>query len=53
MKGYYEGLLAADGEREDTKCSNSPTTECGDAKPSQPFSPEKWKGQIEKVCELL
>lgn len=55
VKGYYEGLLAADGEREDNKCSDSPTAECGDGKPkaSQPFSSEKWKGQIEKVCELL
>nr|CAB3474734.1 unnamed protein product [Digitaria exilis] len=50
VKGYYEGLLAADGEREDNKCSDSPTAECGDGKPkaSQPFSSEKWKGQIEK-----
>ncbi|RCV28017.1 hypothetical protein SETIT_5G371900v2 [Setaria italica] len=50
VKGYYEGLLAAEGEREDSKCSDSPTTEGGDGKPkaSQPFSSEKWKGQIEK-----
>ncbi|KAG2601742.1 hypothetical protein PVAP13_5KG615600 [Panicum virgatum] len=50
VKGYYEGLLAADGEKEDSKCSDSPTRECGDGKPkaSQPFSSEKWKGQIEK-----
>ncbi|XP_062225311.1 uncharacterized protein LOC133923979 isoform X2 [Phragmites australis] len=50
VKGYYENLLAADGEREDRKCSDSSTTECGDGKTkaSQTFSSEKWKGQIEK-----
>ncbi|CAO1944520.1 unnamed protein product [Urochloa humidicola] len=50
VKGYYEGLLAADGEKEDSKCSDSPAVECGDGKPkaAQPFSSEKWKGQIEK-----
>ncbi|OEL24994.1 hypothetical protein BAE44_0013989 [Dichanthelium oligosanthes] len=50
VKGYYEGLLAADSESEDSKYSVSSTTECGDGKPkaSQPFSSEKWKGQIEK-----
>lgn len=55
VKGYYEGLLAADSEREDSKCSDSPTTECGDGRPkaSQPFSSEKWKGQIEKVYKIL
>ena len=55
VKGYYEVLLAADGEKEDSKCSDSPTRECGDGKPkaSQPFSSEKSKEQIEKVCRLL
>ena len=55
MKGYYEGLLAADGEKGDSKCSDSPTRECDNGKPkaSQPFSSEKWKGQIEKVCGSL
>ncbi|XP_062207358.1 uncharacterized protein LOC133909087 [Phragmites australis] len=50
VKGYYESLLAADSDREDSKCSDSPTTEHGDGKPkaSQPFSSEKWKCQIEK-----
>ncbi|WVZ68279.1 hypothetical protein U9M48_017238 [Paspalum notatum var. saurae] len=49
VKGYYEGLLAADGEGEDSKCSDSLTTgDGGKPKVSQPFSSEKWKGQIEK-----
>ncbi|KAG2592760.1 hypothetical protein PVAP13_5NG577600 [Panicum virgatum] len=50
VKGYYEGLLAADGEKGDSKCSDSPPRECDNGKPkaSQPFSSEKWKGQIEK-----
>ncbi|CAL4946696.1 unnamed protein product [Urochloa decumbens] len=50
VKGYYEGLLAADGEKENSKCMDSPTTEWGDGKPkaSQLLSSEKWKGQIEK-----
>ncbi len=47
MKGYYESLLAADDERENSKGSDSPTME-GKPKGS-PFSSEKWKGQIEKV----
>ncbi|KAL6614210.1 hypothetical protein ACP70R_036480 [Stipagrostis hirtigluma subsp. patula] len=49
-KGYYERLLAAESDTEDSKCSDSPTTECGDgkSKASEPFSSEKWKGQIEK-----
>ncbi|KAL6853718.1 hypothetical protein ACP4OV_019747 [Aristida adscensionis] len=49
-KGYYESLLAVDSDKEDSICSNSPTTECADgkSKASQPFSSEKWKGQIEK-----
>ena len=55
VKGYYEGLLAADGEKGDSKCSDSPPRECDNGKPkaSQPFSSEKWKGQIEKVCGSL
>jgi hypothetical protein len=55
VKGYYEGLLAAEGGREGSNSSDSPTTEGGDGKPkaSQAFSSEKWKGQIEKVCRLL
>jgi hypothetical protein len=55
VKGYYEGLLLVEGEREGSNCSDSPTMEGGDGKPkaSQPFSSEKWKGQIEKVCRLL
>ncbi|KAG8078411.1 hypothetical protein GUJ93_ZPchr0007g6372 [Zizania palustris] len=50
VKGYYESLLAVDDEREDIKGSESLTVECADGKPkaSQPFSSEKWKGQIEK-----
>ncbi|CAO1946496.1 unnamed protein product [Urochloa humidicola] len=50
VKGYYEGLLAADGEKEGSKCLDSPAAKCGDGKPkaAQPFSSEKWKGQIEK-----
>ncbi|XP_015621934.1 uncharacterized protein [Oryza sativa Japonica Group] len=46
VKGYYESLLAADDERENSKGSDSPTME-GKPKGS-PFSSEKWKGQIEK-----
>jgi hypothetical protein len=51
VKGYYESLLAADNEKDDSKCSE----DCSDGKPkaSQPFSSEKWKGQIEKVHRLL
>lgn len=51
VKGYYEGLLAADDEGEGNKCSDSLTTECNNGKPkaSPLFSSEKWKGQIEKV----
>ncbi|XP_006644969.1 TBC1 domain family member 8B [Oryza brachyantha] len=46
VKGYYESLLAADDERENSKGSDSPTM---DGKPKgSPFSSEKWKGQIEK-----
>ncbi|ONM36613.1 TBC1 domain family member 8B isoform X2 [Zea mays] len=50
VEGYYEGLLAADSESQDNKYPGSPTSECGDGKPkpSQTFSSEKWKGQIEK-----
>ncbi|KAJ1286101.1 hypothetical protein BS78_03G327500 [Paspalum vaginatum] len=49
VKGYYEGLLAADGGEEDSKCSDPLTTgDGGKPKVSQPFSSEKWKGQIEK-----
>ncbi|KAL5228377.1 hypothetical protein ABZP36_016642 [Zizania latifolia] len=50
VKGYYESLLVVDDEREDIKDSESLTIECADGKPkaSQPFSSEKWKGQIEK-----
>jgi hypothetical protein len=55
VEGYYEGLLAADSESQDNKYSGSPTSECGDGKPkpSQTFSSEKWKGQIEKVYIIL
>ncbi|TVU36731.1 hypothetical protein EJB05_18676 [Eragrostis curvula] len=50
VKGYYESLLAADSEKDDSKCADSPTEDCDDGKPkaSPPLSSEKWKGQIEK-----
>uniref|UniRef100_A0ACD5TG65 Uncharacterized protein n=1 Tax=Avena sativa TaxID=4498 RepID=A0ACD5TG65_AVESA len=50
VNGYYDSLLASEGELEDSRCSDSSTSEGVDEKPEvlSAFSSEKWKGQIEK-----
>jgi hypothetical protein len=51
VKGYYDGLLASEGELEDSRCLDSSVSEGFDEKPEvfSTFSSEKCKGQIEKV----
>ncbi|EAY98353.1 hypothetical protein OsI_20262 [Oryza sativa Indica Group] len=46
VKGYYDSLLVAEGELEDTSGSRSSTSDV--AGENTEVSSEKWKGQIEK-----
>uniref|UniRef100_A0A0D9WHG6 Rab-GAP TBC domain-containing protein n=1 Tax=Leersia perrieri TaxID=77586 RepID=A0A0D9WHG6_9ORYZ len=50
IKGYYDSLLAAEGELEDSRGLHSSTSDAvgENAEVPSAFSSEKWKGQIEK-----
>ncbi|XP_006655389.1 uncharacterized protein LOC102715211 [Oryza brachyantha] len=49
VNGYYDSLLAAEGELEDSRGLRSPTLDVAGENTELPtFSSEKWKGQIEK-----
>ncbi|KAF0923841.1 hypothetical protein E2562_007700 [Oryza meyeriana var. granulata] len=49
VKGYYDSLLAAEGEHEDSRGLRSSTSDvAGENTEAPSFSYEKWKGQIEK-----